>query len=160
MRTLLRFIAEIFSRLLGIDEEAEKADMHLPTRMLGLGLSALVAFFVLIARYITTDEWFYIVLGIFFLFIFIGILLCYKNQRIYIISDEEFVYSTMFGKKKTYRFDQIIALRKNHDSLTLFVGGGKVHIESSAVMSDRLKKLIIQEFEKKSLERNEETGNT
>ena len=124
--------------------------------MLGLGLSALVAFFVLIARYITTDEWFYIVLGIIFLFIFIGILLCSKNQRIYIISDEEFVYSTMFGKKKTYRFDQIIALRKNHDSLTLFVGDGKVHIESSAVMSDRLKKLIIQEFQKKENQEGDE----
>ena len=156
MRTLFRLIADIFSRLLGIDEEAEKADMHLSTRALGLALSAFVAFFVLIARYITTDEWFYIVLGIIFLFIFIGILLCYKNQRIYIISDEEFVYSTMFGKKKTYRFDQIIALRKNHDSLTLFVGDGKVHIESSAVMSDRLKKLIIQEFQKKENQEGDE----
>ncbi len=160
MIALFRLIADVFSRLLGIDEEAEKADMHLSTKTLGLGLSALLAVFVLIARYITTSEWFYLVLGGGFLLIFIGILLCYKNQRIYIISDEEFVYSTMFGKKKTYRFDQIIALRKNHDSLTLFVGDGKVHIESSAVMSERLKGLIIHEFEKKSLERNEETGNT
>ena len=104
MRTLFRLIADIFSRLLGIDEEAEKADMHLSTRALGLALSAFVAFFVLIARYITTDEWFYIVLGVGFLLIFLGILLCYKNQRIYVISDEEFIYSTMFGNKKTYRF--------------------------------------------------------
>jgi hypothetical protein len=158
MRTLFRLIADIFSRMLGIDEEAEKADMHLSTRALGLALSSFLATFVLVARYISTKEWFYLVLGAGFLIIFIGILLCYKNQRIYIISDEEFIYSTMFGKKKTYRFEQIIALRKNRDSLTLFVGGDKVHIESSAVLSDRLKKLIIQEFQKKENEEANEKG--
>ena len=158
MRTLFRLIADIFSRMLGIDEEAEKADMHLSTRALGLALSSFLATFVLVAMYISTKEWFYLVLGAGFLIIFIGILLCYKNQRIYIISDEEFIYSTMFGKKKTYRFEQIIALRKNRDSLTLFVGGDKVHIESSAVLSDRLKKLIIQEFQKKENEEANEKG--
>ena len=64
------------------------------------------------------------------------------------LSDEEFQYSTFLGNKKIYRFDQITALRKNRDSLTLFLGKNKVHIESSAVMSDRLKALIIEQFKK------------
>ncbi len=149
MGTIFRAIAAVIARLLGVDEDAEKADMHLSNRALGLALSAFLAVFVLVARYIITKEWFYLILAAAFLFVFLGILLCYKNQRIYVISDEEFSYTTFLGNKKIYRFDEITALRKNRDSLTLFVGGGKVHIESSAVMSDRLKKLIINSFEKK-----------
>ena len=155
MGVIFRAIAAVFTKFLGVDEEAQKADMHLSTRSLGLGLASLLAVFVLIARYISTAEWLYLVLATAFLFIFIGILLCYRNQRIYIISDEEFVYTTMFGRRKNYRFDQIIALRRNRDSLTLFVGDGKVHIESSAIMSDRLKALIIQQFNKKESETND-----
>ena len=148
MRTLFRLIAALFTRMLGVDEEAERADMHLSNHALGLALAAILAVFLLIARYISTDQWFNLIFAAAFLLAAIGILLCYKNQRIYVISDEEFVYSTMFGRRKNYRFDQITAIRKNRDSLTLFVGDGKVHIESSAVMSERLRQLIIREFEK------------
>ena len=148
MRTLFRLIAALFTRMLGVDEEAERADMHLSNHALGLALAAILAVFLLIARYISTSQWFNLVFAAAFLLIAIGILLCYKNQRIYVISDEKFVYSTMFGRKKIYRFDQITAIRKNRDSLTLIVGDGKVNIESSAVMSERLRRLIIREFEK------------
>ena len=148
MRTLLRLIAGLITRLLGVDEEAERADMHLSNHALGLAGAALLAVFILVARYIYTKEWFYLVLGVAFLLCCIGILLCYRNQRIYVLSDEEFQYSTFFGNKKIYRFDEITALRKNRDSLTLFLGKSKVHIESSAVMSDKLRALIIEQFKK------------
>ena len=148
MRTLLRLIAGLITRLLGVDEEAERADMHLSNHALGLAGAALLAVFILVARYIYTKEWFYLVLSGAFLLCCIGILLCYRNQRIYVLSDEEFQYSTFLGNKKIYRFDEITALRKNRDSLTLFLGKSKVHIESSAVMSDKLRALIIEQFKK------------
>ena len=148
MRTLLRLIAGFITRLLGVDDEAERADMHLSNHHLGLAGTSFLAVFILIARYIYTGEWFYIVLGVVFLLCCIGILLCYRNQRIYILSDEEFQYSTFLGNKKIYRFDEITALRKNKDSLTLFLGKSKVHTEANAVLSDRLKALIIEQFKR------------
>ena len=148
MRTIFRLIAGLVTRLLGVDGEAERADMHLSNHHLGLAAAAFLAVFVLVARYIYTKEWFYLVLGVAFLLCCIGILLCYRNQRIYVLSDEEFQYSTFLGNKKIYRFDEITALRKNRDSLTLFLGKNKVHIEARAVLSDRLKTLIIEQFKK------------
>ena len=65
-------------------------------------------------------------------------LLCWRNQSIHIISEEQFTYTTMFGNTYTYSFSDIQGLRKNQDSMTLFVAGKKVHIESMAVLSQRL----------------------
>ena len=80
----------------------------------------------------------------------IAALLCWKNQSIHVLSDEVFTYTTMFGKTKTYRFRDIQGLRKNQDSLTLFVAGEKVHIESMAILSERLVMRINRELEKKA----------
>ena len=71
-------------------------------------------------------------------------LLCWRNQTIHVISDEEFTYTTMFGNTKTYAFSDIQGLRRNQDSMTLFVKNEKVHIESMAVMTKRLVDLINQ----------------
>ena len=68
----------------------------------------------------------------------VAALLCWRNQSIHIISDEKFTYTTMFGNTRTYSFSDIQGLRRNQDSLTLFVAGEKVHIESMAVLSERL----------------------
>lgn len=73
-------------------------------------------------------------------------LMCWRNQTIRVISDEEFEYTTFLGHTRVYAFSQITALRRNRDSFTLFLGSEKVHIESGAVMSDRLKELLQQAF--------------
>ena len=91
MRLFLKSIGVIFEKIIGIDEEARKADMHLPERMLGMALASLLAVFLLIGRYIFINEIFYLILAVAFLFIFIGITLCYRNQRIYILSEDESV---------------------------------------------------------------------
>jgi hypothetical protein len=82
-----------------------------------------------------------IVLGIF-------AVLCWKNQTIHIISDTQFTYTTMFGNTRTYSFSDIQGLRKNQDSMTLYVAGEKVHIESMAVLSQRLVDHINRELAK------------
>ena len=64
------------------------------------------------------------------------------------ISDEQFTYTTMFGNTYTYRFADIQGLRKNKDSMTVFVAGKKVHMESMAIFSDRLVDLINRELKR------------
>ena len=76
-------------------------------------------------------------------------LMCWKNQSIRVVSDEEFEYTTFLGNTHRYAFRDITALRKNKDSLTLFVGKNKVHMESMAVISERLAKLINQALAEK-----------
>lgn len=146
MRLFLRTIGVLFERMIGIDEKARSADMHLPERMLGLSLSSLLAVFLLVARYIYVEEIVYLILAAVFLFIFVGILLCYRNQRIYVLSDEEFLYSTFLGNKHTYKFSDIEMIKGHKDSMTMYVHKGeklcKVHIEASAVLSKRLADLI------------------
>ena len=77
----------------------------------------------------------------------VGALLCWKNQTITVLNDEEFEYCTFLGKKIVYRFSDIRLIRKNNDSMTMFVGNGKVHIESMAILSDRLIGLINKQLE-------------
>ena len=76
----------------------------------------------------------------------VGALLCWKNQNIVILSGDLFEYTTFLGKKTTYRFSEIKGLRKNNDSYTLFVGNGKVHIESCAILSEELAKRINEQL--------------
>ena len=64
--------------------------------------------------------------------------LCWNNQWIEVINEEEFVYSSMFGRKMTYRFADIVEVKKNADSQDLIFSDGKVHIESCAVISANL----------------------
>lgn len=64
--------------------------------------------------------------------------LCWRNQTIRMINSEVFVYTTFLGNRRCYAFSQIHSIRRNADSTTLFVGEGKVHIESCARMTGRL----------------------
>ena len=64
--------------------------------------------------------------------------LCWKNQTIKIINDDQFEYTTFMGRTTVYRFSDIKGLRANNDSWTLFLTNGKVHIEAIACMSETL----------------------
>ncbi len=83
-----------------------------------------------------------VVLGIF-------AILCWKNQTIHVISEEQFTYTTMFGNTRTYNFSDIKGLRRNQDSMTMLVGNDKVHIESMAVLSERLIDCINKALEQR-----------
>lgn len=64
-------------------------------------------------------------------------ILCWKNQWAEMLNDNEFAYSTMFGRQIRYHFSEIQDLKLNDDSMTLLLESGKVHIESCAVISER-----------------------
>ena len=66
------------------------------------------------------------------------ILLWWRNQTIRMLSEDEFVYNTAFGKKTIYRFEDIYGLEKSMGSLVLLVGGDKINIYSISILSARL----------------------
>ena len=146
----LKFLVKIIEKLLGMKDTGDRprADMYLPDRLLaialvfiggGIGCAIFAVFKFAIWAVICAA--FGIVFGII-------ALLFWKNQSIHIVSDEQFTYTTLFGNTRTYSFSDIQRLRKNPDSLTLFVANEKVHIESMAVLSERLIKKIDEAIKK------------
>lgn len=145
----LKVLVKIVEKLLGMTDSGEEphADMLLPDRLLAMSLVFLAGGIVCIILAFTNSViW---LLGVVICFAFgIAALLCWKNQSIHVISDEQFTYTTMFGKTRTYSFSDIQGLRRNQDSMTLFVANKKVHIESMAILSERLVALINNALEK------------
>ena len=146
----LKLLVKIVEKILGMTDsgDAPRADMFLPARLLAMALVLLAAGVALAVFTIisfsagaTVAAVICIVLGIF-------ALLCWKNQCIHVISEEQFTYTTMFGNTRTYSFHEIEGLRQNADSMTLFVAGEKVHIESMAIISERLAERINKALEK------------
>lgn len=148
----LKILAAIVTMLLKDknNENGPRADLYLPERILAMalvliavGIGFAVAFFVVWNVAFIAIAAVLIILSVF-------ALLCWRNQTIRILDEEHFEYSTMFGNKKVYAFSDIKGLRRNSDSLTLFVGDGKVHIESNAIISDRLTEKIKAALERES----------
>ena len=136
----LKLMASLVEKILGVtsDPDNPRADMFLNERILSIGMVLPVAGIALGVGYFITNQLFMIVMGPFCLIAGIAAIMCWKNQTIRIVSDDEFDYTTMFGKTHRYAFADITGLRKNQDSMTLFVGQNKVHIESNAVMTKQL----------------------
>lgn len=136
----LKFLVKIVEKLLGMtaSDNTPRADMYLPERLLAIAIVCLAGgiafgFYAVIkfAVWAVAVAVLGIVLGVF-------ALLCWKNQSIHMISETQFTYTTMFGNTYTYSFSEIQGLRQNADSMTLYVADRKVHIESMAILSDRL----------------------
>ena len=111
-------------------------DLYLPFWVCILGLVFLLAACVCLVFKFTTSV--YSLIG-FVICLVLGIsaILCWKNQSVKMIDDNNFVYTTMFGRENQYCFSDIRELKKNSDSFTLVLDNGKVHIESCAIMSER-----------------------
>lgn len=140
----LKFLVKLIEKIFGIavGDDQPRADMFLPDRLLAISLvllaggGACVIITILnFAIWVLACAVFGIVFGIF-------AFLCWRNQSIHVISDEQFTYTTMFGNTRTYSFSDIQGIRQNNDSLTLFVDNQKIHIESMAIISERLVILI------------------
>jgi hypothetical protein len=148
----LKILVKIMEKVLGMSNSGEEipADMFLPDRLLAMaivflgggvacGIFAVVHF----AVWAIVGAVCGILLGVF-------AMLCWRNQAIHIISEEEFTYTTMFGNTYRYSFSDIQGLRRNQDSLTLFVANKKIHIESMAMISDRLVQSINKALEQQT----------
>ena len=140
LKFLLRIVEKLFRMTEG--SNGPRADMYLPERLLAMSLIFMCGGLACGVYYIFKLAVWAILCAVLGIALGVGALLCWKNQTIHVISDEQFTYTTMFGNTYTYNFSDIEQLRRNNDSLTLFVAGKKVHIESMAVLSNRLTKLI------------------
>lgn len=115
-----------------------RADMYLPDYVMGIGLVMFVIAMGFIVAFVFKHAVWMAAIAVCSILIGIAALMCWKNQMIRIISDEKFEYTTFLGNKYTYRFDEITKIRKNSDSLTVFVRDKKVHIENCAIISNEL----------------------
>ena len=146
----LKILVKIVEKILGetYSEEIPRADMYLPVRALAMSLVYLAGGTAFgIWSCINPTRW-AVAIAVIGIGLGVSLFLCWKNQTIRIISEDEFVYTTMFGKSHTYRFADIQALRRNQDSMTLFVAGKKCHIEAMAVLTPRLTHRIDRELNK------------
>ena len=87
--------------------EEKKADMYLPTWVLGTGIFFAVCAVAATIIAFVIGNMAILLCDIPFLLIFVAAYLCWKNQKIRILDDLTFEYSTMFGNRKTYAFSQI-----------------------------------------------------
>ena len=130
-----------------VDDEP-RADMFLPAWLFVMGL-LLCMFGTIVATVFVVLQisFLIIVLAVTMVLLGVAALLCWKNQTIRMLPNDTFEYSTFLGNKTVYRFSDIKGLKKNTDSITLFVADGKVHIESIAIVTDRLSDRINKQFE-------------
>ena len=136
--------------------EKDEADMHLPGLVFGLGIflaasAAAITVFAIVSGYYAAAA-----ADILLLPLAAAAFLCYNNQKIWVVNDKIFEYSTMFGKRKKYEFDRIDKIVQNTDSFTVFAEGDRIHIESMAVCSRRLMDLLIKAADKKSSDDDDE----
>ena len=142
----LRILVKLIEKLLGMTDHGDepRADMYLPDRLLALAMVLLAGGIACgIYAAVRLEVW-AIVVAVLGIPLGVAALMSWKNQMIHVLSEEEFAYTTMFGNRYTYRFADIRYVRANSDSMTVFVADKKVHIESMAVLSQRLVDLINQ----------------
>ena len=148
----LKIIVKVIEKLLGLTENSDglRADMYLPDRLLAMSLVFLAGGIGCAIFAIFKFAVWAVVCAILGIALGAAAFLCWKNQMIHVISEEQFTYTTMFGNTSTFSFSDVQGLRKNQDSLTLFVADKKVHIESMAVLSDRFINLINNALSKEN----------
>ena len=143
-----RIIVKMAEMLLGqaLSDDRPRADMYLPIKILALGIVLIIAGVFVGAYALMNFSAGAAVLAAGGLGLGVPAVLCWRNQTITMISEETFVYTNMWGKTTEYRFDRIERLVPGRDSMTLLVDGGKVHIESCAVLSPQLVERINRQL--------------
>lgn len=149
---MVRLLVKLGVWILGksFSNEEPRADMYLPLWLLAFSMVLMVGG-VMLEIYAAIHAKMAIIAapcGIGAIVLGIAALYCWKNQTITMLDEDTFEYSTFLGNKKIYRFDQIVGLRKNNDSMTLLMDSGKVHIEFCAILSRQLTNRIDHELEK------------
>ena len=146
-RLFVRF-TEMLLAIAGVKEN-EEYDVHLPNFLLAFGFALIAGAVALVTAYFFVWEKILLPIAAGALILGVTAILCRRNQKIRVLSDEEFEYTTFLGNSYICRFEDIVALRRNSDSMTLFVGDKKVHIESIAIVSERFAELVNKALEGK-----------
>ncbi len=145
--SILKIIKSLLKKT--ADYETLKADMFLPIWISIFGIVAIIAGLCGIVFNVIYFNAAFIALFSALLLLGMGAILCYSNQKIHILDNSTFQYTTFLGNKKVYRFYDIQGIKRNSDSFTLFVANEKIHIESCAILSARLVEKINEILETK-----------
>ena len=143
-------IAHLLKKILKktADYEKPRADMFLPLWLLVMGIILVVGSLCTITYFMFYFNITWIAVCCALLVLGMAAVLCWANQKIYVLDGFTFEYITMFGHKKVYNFYQITSIKVNNDSFTLYLGNEKIHIESCARMSGRLIEKINEALER------------
>lgn len=136
----LKLLVRLVEKMLRMPESGEepRADMYLPSWLLAFGIVLAAGAVGMLVAFLITWNLIFTAIAAICALLSAAAVLCWRNQTIRIVDENTFQYTTFLGNTKTYAFSDIRSLRKNSDSFTLYVGDGKVHVESIAVLSDRL----------------------
>lgn len=116
-------------------------DVYLPKWLLIFGI-VLIVVAALFGYFSAKTDIRYLIITAVLLAVGIAAILCWKNQWIEMTGQDGFIYSTMFGNKKEYKFADIVSIKPNADSITLIMKEGKVHIEACAKVSDEFNRAL------------------
>lgn len=130
----------------GFSGEEPRADMYLPIWLLAFAILLMTGGVIMCIFAIIRYSVGVIVASVIAAFLGVLALLCWKNQTVTMLSDDTFEYSTFLGNKKVYSFSDIRGLKRNNDSMTLYVADGKVHMEACAIITDRLADRIDEQL--------------
>ena len=141
---LTEFVKSIKCRIKLI-VDAPRGDAYMPSWVLFLSLIYLVTglFLILVLDFSIMPPVIF-AMAAFLVLVGSGIFLCWKNQKIQILSDDLFEYSSFFGKKTVFRFDQISRIKIKTNCIILFVGTKKLYLDAMAIVSKRLQMKIYQ----------------
>lgn len=140
--------SKIFIGTVLVDGE-DRADTYLPVAVLGFGAVLILFGLVTGAVFILGKLPFFLIMSaIFFILAGIAMIMCWKNQAVFVLSDEVFEYRSIIGNKKVHRFDEIKGIKKGMGGITLFVGDSKIDIDSNAIISQRLSEKINEQMER------------
>ncbi len=137
---MVRLLTALGSWILGkgFSKKEPRADMYLPLWLLAFAIILLIAALAGVVYAIVATSLLAIILAIGALGVGVAALLCWKNQTIHMVSNDTFVYTTFLGHRRKYAFSEITGIVRHTDSLSIIARNEKIHVESCAIMTERL----------------------
>ena len=146
----IKILVKLGEMILGkgedLSDDNPRADMYLPVWLLAFAMLLMMGGAIMCIFAIIRFSVVVIVASVAAVILSILALLCWKNQSVTMLSNDTFEYSTFLGNKRVYSFSDIKGLRRNNDSMTLYVADGRVHIEACAIITDRLADRINEQL--------------
>ncbi|MDO4648157.1 MAG: hypothetical protein Q4B26_05855 [Eubacteriales bacterium] len=137
-KLLVKAVEMLLGDVYSDEKRANTWDMYQTMKVLSLGLILTLGGAGFTIYGVLGQKVKMVVIAIVCLFLGIWAIVSWKNETIKILSEETFEYTNLFGKTKMYRFADITGLKEHRDSVDVMLGQEKVHIDSNAVMSEKL----------------------
>ncbi|MBR1810809.1 MAG: hypothetical protein IJ766_04045 [Clostridia bacterium] len=86
------------------------------------------------------------------LLIGVAAMLCQINQKVTVTSANTFVSRSFLGNEKEYRFSDCLGVKIHTDSVTFYMQGGKIHMESMAYKDSAFIDRLLQYIDSDSVQ--------